>query len=158
MKTKECSRVRKLAKKILTERNDIERFFLESLDHVKQEILLNQLEYKKAANKAYNRKMLEAFSGNAEFPKVRTFNKSDTSTNSVFRDLEAAEKLAQPSGGGRVDIADLTWEQKEKVLRYLFARMNGTTNSHLLLEVLPLLLLAACYRQHRSCQLPTLEK
>jgi len=37
--------------------------------------------------------MLEAFSGNAEFPKVRTFNKSDTSTNSVFRDLEAAEKL-----------------------------------------------------------------
>jgi len=34
---------------------------------------------------------------------------------------------AQPSGGGRVDIADLTWEQKEKVLRYLFARMNGTT-------------------------------
>ena len=23
-----------------------------------------------------------------------------------------------------VDIADLTWEQKEKVLRYLFAKMN----------------------------------
>lgn len=24
----------------------------------------------------------------------------------------------------KVDIADLTWEQKETVLRYLFARMN----------------------------------
>ena len=26
---------------------------------------------------------------------------------------------------GAVDIGDLTWEQKEKVLRYLFSRMNG---------------------------------
>jgi len=27
--------------------------------------------------------------------------------------------------GDQVDMADLTWEQKEKVLRLLFARMNG---------------------------------
>lgn len=27
---------------------------------------------------------------------------------------------------GNVDVSDLTWEQKERVLRYLFARMNGT--------------------------------
>lgn len=27
----------------------------------------------------------------------------------------------------KVDIADLTWEQKEMVLRYLFARMNKMT-------------------------------
>lgn len=27
---------------------------------------------------------------------------------------------------GKVDVADLTWEQKERVLRFLFARMNGT--------------------------------
>lgn len=26
---------------------------------------------------------------------------------------------------GNVDIGDLTWEQKEKVLRLLFAKMNG---------------------------------
>lgn len=26
---------------------------------------------------------------------------------------------------GKVDISDLTWEQKERVIRYLFARMNG---------------------------------
>jgi hypothetical protein len=28
--------------------------------------------------------------------------------------------------GGKVDVSDLTWEQKEKILRYLFARMNGS--------------------------------
>ena len=27
---------------------------------------------------------------------------------------------------GKVDISDLTWEQKERVLRYLFAKINGT--------------------------------
>jgi hypothetical protein len=26
---------------------------------------------------------------------------------------------------GKVDVGDLTWEQKERVLRYLFAKMNG---------------------------------
>lgn len=29
----------------------------------------------------------------------------------------------------QVDISDLTWEQKEKVLRYLFARMNRTVSA-----------------------------
>ena len=52
-----------------------------------------RIEYKKAASRAYNKKMIEAFAGNAQFPKVRTFNKTDTSTNSVFHDLEAAEML-----------------------------------------------------------------
>lgn len=41
-KTKECSRIRKLARKVLVERNEIERFFLESLEYVRQEIQLNQ--------------------------------------------------------------------------------------------------------------------
>lgn len=27
---------------------------------------------------------------------------------------------------GHVDISDLTWEQKERVLRFLFARMNSS--------------------------------
>ena len=26
---------------------------------------------------------------------------------------------------GKVDISELTWEQKERVLRFLFARING---------------------------------
>lgn len=41
-KTRECSRIRKLARRVLVERNEIERFFLESLDYVRQEIQLNQ--------------------------------------------------------------------------------------------------------------------
>jgi len=29
----------------------------------------------------------------------------------------------------KVDISDLTWENKEKVLRYLFAKINRTTKT-----------------------------
>jgi len=67
--------------------------------------------------------MLAAHAGKGDYPKIRTFTKSDNSTNSVFRDLEAAELLVDISG--KVDISELTWEQKERVLRFLFAKING---------------------------------
>lgn len=34
-------------------------------------------------------------------------------------------KFFRPTNLKNVDIGDLTWEQKEKVLRLLFAKMNG---------------------------------
>lgn len=41
-KSKECSKIRKLAKRVLMDRSDIERFFLESLEYVREQINLNQ--------------------------------------------------------------------------------------------------------------------
>lgn len=123
LKTKEMNKVKRLAKNILDQRTELERFFLESLEEVRTEISANQSQYRRDAQAAYQEKMLAAFSGKGEYPRIRTFTKSDQSTNSVYKDLEAAEKLYNPQGN--VDIGDLTWEQKERVLRYLFARMNG---------------------------------
>jgi len=124
LKTREMNKVKRLAKNILDERSELERFFLASLDQVKGEVAANQSQYRKDAHAAYRQKMLEAHSGKADFPKIRTFNQNDNSTNSVFRDVEAAEMLYDVSG--KVDIGDLTWEQKERVLRYLFAKINNT--------------------------------
>ena len=28
--------------------------------------------------------------------------------------------------GGKIDVSELTWEQRERVLRLLFAKMNGS--------------------------------
>ncbi|XP_074649646.1 basal body-orientation factor 1-like isoform X1 [Tubulanus polymorphus] len=128
LKNKEMNKVKRLARNILDQRTEMERFFLESLQQVKLEIAANQAQYRKAAQAAYQEKMLAAHAGLGEFPKIRTFNKSDTSTNSVFRDLEAAERLVDLSN--KVDISDLTWEQKERVLRYLFAKMNGARDKN----------------------------
>lgn len=127
LKTKELSRIKKLAKNILDQRTEVEQFFLDALEKVKTEVITNRLQYRKDAQAAFQQKMLDAYVGNTQYPKVRTFHKSDYSTNNVFQDLKAAENMNALSG--QVNISDLTWEQKERVLRYLFGRMNGAAVS-----------------------------
>ena len=92
MKDQEMNRVKKLARNILNERTEVERFFLDALEHVKQEIISSRKHYKKKAQTAYYRKMMEACAGKEEFPKIKTFKSNINSTNSVYRDLEEAEK------------------------------------------------------------------
>ncbi|NXI72452.1 BBOF1 factor, partial [Anseranas semipalmata] len=129
MKDQEMNRVKKLARNILNERTEVERFFLDALEHVKQEIIASRKHYKEKAQAAYYRKMLEACAGMEEFPKIKTFKSNINSTNSVYRDLEEAEKCYwEKVQFEKVDISELTWEQKERVLRLLFAKMNGTNS------------------------------
>ncbi|XP_059995118.1 basal body-orientation factor 1-like isoform X2 [Lagenorhynchus albirostris] len=123
MKDKEMNRVKKLAKNILDERTEVERFFLDALHQVKQQILFSRKRYKQVAQAAFNFKMREACAGRTEYPKIRTFDGREHSTNSVNQDLMEADKWTDIQGN--MDIGDLTWEQKEKVLRLLFAKMNG---------------------------------
>ncbi|XP_021256967.1 basal body-orientation factor 1 [Numida meleagris] len=127
MKDREMNRVKKLARNILNERTEVERFFLDALEHVKQEIIASRKHYKEKAQAVYYRKMMEACAGMEEFPKIKTFNSNMNSTNSVYRDLEEAEKCYwENTQFEKVDISELTWEQKERVLRLLFAKMNDT--------------------------------
>ncbi|XP_051005185.1 basal body-orientation factor 1 [Acomys russatus] len=123
MKDREMNRVKKLAKNILDERTEVEQFFLDALYQVKEQILLSRKHYKKIAQAAFNLKMRAACAGRTEYPKIRTFDGKEHSTNSVKQDLMEAAKW--PGTQKNVDIGDLTWEQKEKVLRLLFAKMNG---------------------------------
>ncbi|XP_072030872.1 LOW QUALITY PROTEIN: basal body-orientation factor 1-like [Amphiura filiformis] len=124
MQTKEMNKIKKLAKSILDQRTEMEQFFLDSLGVVKKEILANRAKYLKDAATAYHKRMMEAHDGKTDFPKIRNFKQSDTSTNSVYADLKAAE--AWSGLGGKIDIGELTWEQRERVLRLLFAKMNGS--------------------------------
>ncbi|XP_041071232.1 basal body-orientation factor 1-like isoform X2 [Carcharodon carcharias] len=127
LKDREMNRVKKLAKNILDQRTEVELFFLQALDEVRQQIFHSRAHYKQAAQIAYQKLMLKASTGKEDYPKIRTFNKSEHSTNCVYQDMEYADKCTQI---GKVNISDLTWEQKEKVLRLLFAKMNGLkTNS-----------------------------
>lgn len=123
MKSREMTRVKRLAKNILDQRTDIERFFLDSLEYVKNEITANRAQYRRDAQNAYQQRMIEAHTGRAQYPRVRTFKPSDSSTNNVFDDLKEAERWTGMEG--KIDVGDLTWEQRERVLRMLFAKMNG---------------------------------
>ncbi|XP_072284866.1 basal body-orientation factor 1 [Pyxicephalus adspersus] len=123
LKDREINRVKKLAHNILQERTEVEQFFLEALEQVKQEINSSRNCYQKMAQAAYNSRMMQAAAGVEHYPKIRTFHNKEHSTNDVNQDMKEAEKWSHLESG-KVDITDLTWEQKEKVLRLLFAKIN----------------------------------
>ncbi|NXL86805.1 BBOF1 factor, partial [Alectura lathami] len=126
MKNWEMNRVKKLARNILNARTEVERFFLDALEHVNQEIVASRKHYKETAQGAYYRRMLKACAGMDKFPKIKTFNSKTNSSNSVYRDLEEVGKCCwEKVHFEKVDISELTWEQKERVLRLLFAKMNA---------------------------------
>ncbi|XP_069772157.1 basal body-orientation factor 1-like isoform X2 [Narcine bancroftii] len=95
MKDKEMNRVKKLAKNILDQRTDVEMFFLQSLEEVRQQVAYSRAQYKQAAQNAFQRKMLKAYTGKEDYPKIRTFTKSEHSTNCVYQDMEEADKGKQ---------------------------------------------------------------
>jgi hypothetical protein len=121
----ELAHVRCLARRILQQRSEVEHFLLDALQHVKREVAANRAQYCRDAAVAYQGRVREATRGCGQFPSVRTFRALPSSTNSVYHDLDPASHWE--GVGGRVDIADLTWEQKEQVLRLLFSRINKTT-------------------------------
>ncbi|XP_026164430.1 basal body-orientation factor 1 [Mastacembelus armatus] len=124
MREKELENIKRLASTIVEQRTELEQFFHEALTQVKEGILASRVQYKKEALQAYHWRLREATAGKLKFPPIRTFRKSPHSTNSVYADMEAAAVWThQP--GSKVEISDLTWEQKEQVLRFLFAEMNG---------------------------------
>lgn len=122
---RENRHLRHLGRKILQQRSDVEQFFLDSLVMVRNQISDNRMQYQKAASLAYHEQFIAAQKGAANFPRVRTFNNTESSTNSVYHDMTAAEKWHDSSG--RKDLGELTWEQREHVLRLLFSKMNSNS-------------------------------
>jgi len=94
LRSKENKHLRQLSQMILDQRSEVEQFFLEALDQIKEEI---------------RKKMLLEQKG-TKLPVLRGGKQK------VYAD--------------RVDLSDLNWEDRERVLRILFAKMNvGTTNT-----------------------------
>lgn len=92
MREEEIKQVKQLANVLVDKRREVESFFHEALDHVREEIDASRLRYKKEALRDYQWSLREATAGKIKFPPIRTFNKNPNSTNSVYADIEAAAK------------------------------------------------------------------
>ena len=92
-KNGEFKQVKALAQVILDQRSEVEQFFLEALEQIKEEIR------KKATIEKRMRK-------NGQEPPIE-------------------EKSQNPNTGEKVDLNDLEWEDRERVLRLLFSKMNA---------------------------------
>lgn len=144
IKTQELKQMRNLAATILSQRSETEQFFLESLqevrDMIKAERKRSQRDAKVALDRMKNGQVGDiAASGNIkrlpslavkqsalhlfEDPHAKAAAAAAGSSN---KDPSAASSSALRGLGDKVLIRDLSWEDKELVLRILFAKMNGS--------------------------------
>lgn len=89
----------------------MEQFFLESLEHVKSEISKTKSEKENPSfflTQVQEEAVLSHAKGATRFPSIR----------------KGEDSSQLPSMQGRIDIKDLSWEDKERVLRLLFAKIN----------------------------------
>jgi len=101
LKSKELANVKKLASIILHKRNEVETFLLEAIEQVKVEIGKQRAEEERATGR---------FRGRNRLPSLGPAKPSN---------LPA-------SADERVDIRELTWDDRERVLRLLFAKINNS--------------------------------
>ncbi|XP_056616986.1 basal body-orientation factor 1-like isoform X1 [Triplophysa dalaica] len=110
LRERELSRVKKLARSIVEQRTDTEILFHEALNQVKQEILTQRLEGEVTRSKRMN----EVLSGRRDYAHIQ----NSVSTGS--QEVETGNLRKH-----RTDISEMRWEQRERVLRLLFAKMNS---------------------------------
>ena len=95
LKTRELKNVRRLAQEVLLQRSDVETFLLSSLHQVRKEVERGSL----------GRAGVGMATGGGE------------ATAEVQRLPRAAS--------GRLDVKELPWEDRERILRLLFAKINN---------------------------------
>lgn len=127
---RELKNVRALAQVMLNQRSEIEQFFLEALEQIKEEIR------KKIAIERKQKK--SQFSGlmNAQRSSALGQQQSQGQTQgSIGSSMMAGaqeSKIGSQMGqdpkkpySEKVDLNDLDWEDRERVLRLLFSKMNA---------------------------------
>ncbi|RKO99976.1 hypothetical protein CXG81DRAFT_20011 [Caulochytrium protostelioides] len=128
-KTRENRHVCLLAKHLLTQRADMESFFTNALESVRAEIRAQRKADYHAALAAHQ-KHVRAFVSRRIAAAATAGGKShapaDPHAHVAAVAAVVASKHPPPAPpSDHVDIADLSWQDKEKLLRVLFAQMNG---------------------------------
>lgn len=104
-KTSEMKYIRRLAFHIIRQRTDLERFFMDALEYVRMELKMEAERKKK--------ERIEAIFINRDHDGGGATRTGGTSSKPL-----TAESTD-------VDVRELGWQDKERILRLLFAKMNG---------------------------------
>ena len=133
---REVLRAERKATEAASRRAEAERFVVESLDVVKREVAIRRREAEaEAANKGTTRAPFVRGFANANAPppeRVPVDLKALRATLDANRGAATAVSEGRPEfsdvdafAAGGVDVGDLTWEERERVLRLLFARLRA---------------------------------
>ncbi|UJR32056.1 hypothetical protein I4U23_019524 [Adineta vaga] len=129
LKGKEMNKVKKLGKTILQQRSELENMFLNALQHVKRQIVYERLQYPKIELSPSENRIVTVYQGQEDSTRMATL--SEFNTNGAPHGLDEETKWVNQTA--ELSSTDLTWEQKEQVLRELFIRMNAK-KTHMMLD------------------------
>ncbi|KAJ3260990.1 hypothetical protein HK103_006945 [Boothiomyces macroporosus] len=113
---------KRLAQHILDQRTELEVFFMEALETVKEEQRKLKIEQMKRYQESYKQNMRDVLK-NTTIPHLKPL-KPIPGTD-IHDTLKLGHKQVESAPKPKVDIKDLSWDDKEKILRILFAKMNG---------------------------------
>lgn len=105
LKEREIKNVKALWQMILDQRSDVEQFFLEALEQVKEEVKKRKEQNRESSLPDINR----STSRHSQYQR---------SENSMFGTSRYNQNL-------KIRLKDLDWEDRERVLRLLFSKMNS---------------------------------
>lgn len=89
---KELAHIKGIARTVVEQRTELERFFHDALAQVKREITASRQRHANEAVHAYRSRFRDATAGKLKFPPICTSHKSLQSTNSVRSNTAAAER------------------------------------------------------------------
>lgn len=105
LKEREIKNIKALCQMILDQRSDVEQFFLEALEQVKEEVRRRKEQQKESSLPELNR----STSKNSQYAK---------SERSLYGNSMYNKEI-------KIRLSDLDWEDRERVLRLLFSKMNS---------------------------------
>ena len=117
VKNKELRNVRALSQVVLDQRSEVEQFFLEALEQIKEEIRKKNTLEKKQKRQVTNPAAMSQMTGG--------MGSQQSEGGMGMPGQSQASHDPTKTFSDKVDLNDLEWEDRERVLRLLFSKMNA---------------------------------
>ena len=125
VKNKELRNVRALSQVVLDQRSEVEQFFLEALEQIKEEIRKKNALEKRQTRQVTPPGMSQM--GGAQGVSQRSADGGLAGGGSSTQSQDPTKAFSD-----KVDLNDLEWEDRERVLRLLFSKMNAGVQTNTL--------------------------
>lgn len=146
LKNKELNNLRQLSSVILEQRTETEQFFLEALEQIKKELARERVENHSRSELMYRHQLREAqkHPSTHRFPPIKPATASANAGTGAGNGAGTGAGNGNGSGNGgsafgnrvsfakgeRIELRELSWSDRERVLRLLFAKINGVMPSN----------------------------
>nr|CCA18641.1 conserved hypothetical protein [Albugo laibachii Nc14] len=132
LKNKELRQLRHLSQAVLNQRTLVEKFLLESIELVRQELIRERKQEIEAKHSSAQRalRMYNAKMEAAEIGEIGRIRFPHLSPRALIADTEMDKSKLDTAVNDiqkqcDVDLRQLSWEERERILRALFAKING---------------------------------